>query len=109
MLSRSFGYCTAFHGTLVLSFLRIDGSGRQVLTARQTATKGPITFGLPLTALGNGMYVLQVVDGHQRYQQRFFIQHWIGPSPSKEPRMIRSAFFSIPANLPSCRLPFAGT
>ena len=52
----------------------IDGMKRQVLAARQTVAKGPITFGLPLSALSNWMYGLQVVDGDQRYQQRFLIQ-----------------------------------
>ena len=51
-----------------------DGMGRQVLATQQTVAEGPSTFGLPLPTLSNGMYVLHVVDGDQRYQQRFLIQ-----------------------------------
>ncbi len=65
-------YLANANGTVQLYLF--DGMGRQVLATQQTVAEGPSTFGLPLPTLSNGMYVLQVVDGDQRYQQRFLIQ-----------------------------------
>ncbi len=57
-----------------LEIVLIDATGRQVLSTRQSISQGPTTVGLPLPTLSNGLYVLQLVDGDARYQQRFLIQ-----------------------------------
>ena len=57
-----------------LEIVLIDATGRQVLSTRQSISQGPTTVGLPLPTLSNGLYVLQLVDGDTRYQQRFLIQ-----------------------------------
>lgn len=51
-----------------------DGMGRQVLATQQAVQQGPTTFGLPLTQLGNGVYVIQVVDGDRQFTQRFVVE-----------------------------------
>ena len=65
-------YLANADGTVEL-FL-FDGMGRQVMSTRQTVSEGLTAFGLPLPQLNNGIYVLQIVDGDQRYQQRFLIE-----------------------------------
>ncbi|MEO8590132.1 MAG: fibronectin type III domain-containing protein [Flavobacteriales bacterium] len=62
------------HADGALQLYLFDGMGRQVLSTQQTVSEGPSTLGLPLPKLSNGVYVLQIVDGDQRYQQRFLIE-----------------------------------
>jgi len=35
---------------------------------------GATTLGMPLAGLSRGVYVLQLVDGEQQFQQRFVIE-----------------------------------
>ena len=65
-------YLTKENGTIQLYLF--DGTGRQVHAVQQTVSTGPATFGLPLPALKSGIYVLHVVDGKQRFQQRLVIE-----------------------------------
>ncbi len=51
-----------------------DAMGRQVVNTQESVVEGPATYGVPLPALGKGMYVLQILDGDQRYQQRLLIE-----------------------------------
>ena len=51
-----------------------DAMGRQVLNTQESVVEGPATYGVPLPALEKGMYVLQILDGDQRYQQRLLIE-----------------------------------
>ncbi|MCW5899295.1 MAG: fibronectin type III domain-containing protein [Flavobacteriales bacterium] len=65
-------YLAGSSGDLQLQIF--DGMGRLVLTTRQTVDEGPSTFGIPLPELANGMYVLHILEGEQRHQQRFMVQ-----------------------------------
>lgn len=52
----------------------LDAMGREALTTRQGIVEGPMTFGLPLPGLSNGLYVLRIQDGEKVFQQRFTIE-----------------------------------
>ena len=52
----------------------IDAMGREVMTLQQGMPEGLSTFGLPLTDLRSGMYVLRIMEGEQVHQQRFLIE-----------------------------------
>jgi hypothetical protein len=58
----------------ILQVTLFDGMGRQVLASQQAVSTGATTLGLPLPSLINGVYVLYIVDGDQRYQQRFVVE-----------------------------------
>ena len=51
-----------------------DAMGRLVLSTQESIVEGPATYGLPLPELSKGMYVLQIIDGDQRFQQRLLIE-----------------------------------
>ena len=51
-----------------------DAMGRQVLNVQESVVEGPATYGLPLPELSKGMYVLHIIDGEHRYQQRLLIE-----------------------------------
>jgi hypothetical protein len=51
-----------------------DGMGRAVLRTQLAVSPGATTLGLPLSGLSKGVYVLNLVDGDQQYQQRFVIE-----------------------------------
>jgi hypothetical protein len=57
-----------------LNVMVYDGMGRLVANDRPNVGQGPSSFVMPLASLPNGVYVLQVVDGDNRYQQRFMVQ-----------------------------------
>ncbi|MBK9176047.1 MAG: T9SS type A sorting domain-containing protein [Flavobacteriales bacterium] len=52
----------------------LDAMGREVLATRQSIIEGPMTFGLPLPDLSNGLYVLRIQDRDRLHQQRFIIE-----------------------------------
>lgn len=58
----------------IVQVMLFDGMGRQVLASQQAVSTGATTLGLPLPSLSNGVYVLYIVDGDQRYQQRFVVE-----------------------------------
>ena len=58
----------------IVQLYLFDGTGRQVHASQQSVTNGNSTFGLPLPSLSNGIYVLQIIDGKERYQKRFLVE-----------------------------------
>ena len=52
----------------------IDAMGREAFSMRQGIVEGPMTFGLPLPDLSNGLYILRIQDGDTVHQQRFTIE-----------------------------------
>lgn len=62
------------NGEGVIQMQLFDAMGRQVVMAQESTVEGPATYGLPLPALSNGMYVLHIIDGEKRYQQRLMIE-----------------------------------
>lgn len=62
-------YVGLAEGALAITVL--DAMGREVLATRQSIMAGPMTFGLPLPGLSNGMYVLRIQDGDKLHQERF--------------------------------------
>ncbi|MBK8499651.1 MAG: fibronectin type III domain-containing protein [Flavobacteriales bacterium] len=65
-------YLASGEGTVQIQF--IDAMGRQVLNMQQSVVEGPATYGLPLPPLSDGMYVVNIIDGDRRYQQRLLIE-----------------------------------
>lgn len=65
-------YLGASEGSLTITVL--DAMGREAFATRQGIAVGPQTFGLPLPALSNGLYVLRIQDGDKLHQQRFTIE-----------------------------------
>jgi Pregnancy-associated plasma protein-A/Fibronectin type III domain/Secretion system C-terminal sorting domain len=61
-------------GSGVIQIQLFDAMGRQVASIQESVVEGPATYGMPLPQITSGIYVLQVVDGDQRYQQRIMIE-----------------------------------
>lgn len=57
-----------------VSITVLDAMGREALSTRQGIVEGPMTFGLPLPGLSNGLYVLRIQEGDKLFQQRFTIE-----------------------------------
>jgi hypothetical protein len=62
-------YLGTSEGAITITVL--DAMGREAFSTRQGIVQGPMTFGLPLPALSNGLYVLRIQDGDTFHQQRF--------------------------------------
>lgn len=52
----------------------LDAMGREVLSVQQSVVEGPATYGFPLPVLSNGVYLMTITDGDQRFQQRLVIE-----------------------------------